>query len=90
MKNSFCYFENTQCEYFPCHKSAGEYFNCMFCYCPLYALGDQCGGNFRYTAEGIKDCSDCLIPHSENGYEYIVSNLKDVYKRQKRDDPPSK
>ena len=48
-ENSFCYYKNTACSYFPCHKvDNDEDFNCMFCYCPLYALGDKCGGNFKY------------------------------------------
>lgn len=78
MKNNFAYFKNTECEYFPCHKSEGEKFNCLFCYCPLYALGDKCGGNFVYIEDGIKDCSKCLIPHSENGYSYITSKFSEV------------
>ena len=45
----YAFYQNTQCEYFPCHKTAHpEDFNCLFCYCPLYALGRRCGGNFRY------------------------------------------
>ena len=36
----YAFFQNTDCEYFPCHKTAHpERFNCLFCYCPLYALG---------------------------------------------------
>ena len=36
----YAFYQNTQCEYFPCHKTAHpEDFNCLFCYCPLYALG---------------------------------------------------
>lgn len=70
----FKFFQHRDCEFFPCHKEAeGEEFNCLFCYCPLYALGDQCGGNFIYTEDGIKDCSNCLVPHSNKGYEYIMS-----------------
>ncbi len=88
MKNSSCYFENTQCEYFPCHKMAGDYFNCMFCYCPLYALGDKCGGNFSYTSEGIKDCSNCLIPHSPNGNGHILSKIGEISALAKKDDSP--
>lgn len=43
----YAYFQNTACPYFPCHaKASREFFNCLFCYCPLYALGDKCGGNF--------------------------------------------
>ncbi len=78
MKNNYTYFKNTECEYFPCHKTDDENFNCLFCYCPLYALGDKCGGNFVYIEEGIKDCSNCLIPHSANGYSYIISKFSEV------------
>lgn len=64
---------NRECEFFPCHKvSDPENFNCLFCYCPLYALGAECGGNFVYTEDGIKDCSNCMIPHSKNAYEHIL------------------
>ena len=85
MKNNFCSLKNTECEYFPCHKTSGDYFNCMFCYCPLYALGEKCGGNFNYTENGIKNCSNCLIPHSENGYRYILSKLGEVSELAKKD-----
>ena len=48
----YAFFQNTACEYFPCHETKfPERFNCLFCYCPLYALGKDCGGNFRYTAK---------------------------------------
>ncbi len=84
MKNSFCYFQNTQCEYFPCHKISGDYFNCMFCYCPLYALGDKCGGNFSYNADNIKDCSSCHIPHTDKGYQYILSKIDNIIDLSKK------
>jgi len=38
-------------------------------------LGDKCGGNFKYTKDGIKDCSDCVIPHIKDNYDYIISKL---------------
>ena len=44
-------------------------------YGELYALGNQCGGNFTYTKSGKKNCSNCLIPHSEDGYEFDLSKL---------------
>lgn len=79
MENSYCFFQNRECEYFPCHtvKDTGD-FNCMFCYCPLYALGDRCGGHFTYTETGIKDCSRCLIPHSTGGYGYINGKFAEL------------
>lgn len=71
-------FTHTKCEYFPCHSGLDiENFNCLFCYCPLYTLGDQCGGNFVYK-DSIKDCSFCLIPHSEKGYGYIMKMFNKV------------
>ena len=63
------FFQNSECEYFPCHKGADpKTFSCLFCYCPLYALGENCGGNFRYTQKGIKDCTNCLRPHIRENY----------------------
>ncbi len=44
-------------------------------------MGDKCGGNFVYTEGGIKNCSNCLIPHSENGYSYIISKLSEDSKK---------
>ena len=38
------FFQHKQCEYFPCHAGADpETFSCLFCYCPLYCLGENCG-----------------------------------------------
>ena len=74
----YAFFSNKECEYFPCHAGADpENFNCLFCYCPLYALGEDCGGNFTYY-KGIKDCTDCLIPHSRNAYDYITSRFGEL------------
>ena len=75
---SYRYFQNRECEYFPCHSCEGEDFNCLFCYCPLYALGENCGGNFTYLENGIKDCSACLLPHREKGYDYICSRFSEI------------
>ena len=73
------FFQHKQCEYFPCHKTEQpEQFNCLFCYCPLYALKDKCGGNFRYLESGIKDCSNCLVPHGEKGFEHVMAHRKEV------------
>ena len=79
METKYSYFQHRECEFFPCHKTADKNtFNCLFCYCPLYTLGNHCGGNFSYTDKGVKDCSNCLIPHSKNGYEYITSRFNDI------------
>jgi len=76
MSENYKFVQNRKCEFFPCHKGADpDTFNCLFCFCPLYALGEDCGGNFTYTSDGIKDCSHCLIPHSPEGYDYIMSKM---------------
>ena len=75
MKNSYSFFRNHECEYFPCHKVENdENFNCFFCFCPLYQMED-CGGSFTFTKGGIKDCSGCLIPHNPENYDYIISKI---------------
>ncbi len=84
-KNSCHFYANRDCECYPCHKNAdSENFNCLFCYCPLYALGEDCGGNFSYTEQGFKDCSNCLIPHSEKGYDYIIQNYPKIAELARR------
>ena len=79
MKNSYKFYNNKDCKYFPCHETIDEdNFNCMFCFCPLHNYED-CGGNYKiieYENKKIKDCSKCMIPHLENGYEYIMVKLK--------------
>ena len=79
------FFQNRQCEYFPCHGGAdAENFNCLFCYCPLYALGDRCGGSFTYTEGGIKDCSACLRPHRRENYSKIVGAMPEILELAKK------
>lgn len=73
------FFQNTACQYFPCHKTENkENFNCLFCYCPLYALGKECGGNFTYTDSGVKDCSQCLVPHRRENYEKVLAKTDKI------------
>ena len=63
-EDSSSFFRNTSCAYFPCHDGVDPAeFNCLFCYCPLYALGPRCEGDYTYTASGIKDCSGCTRMH---------------------------
>ncbi len=70
------HFTHTNCEYFPCHKGANSNnFNCLFCFCPLYHFGNQCGGNFSYTENGIKNCENCLYPHDISHYDEIMERL---------------
>ncbi len=86
--------QHKKCEFFPCHQGIKEEnFNCLFCYCPLYALGRDCGGNFSYdNAAGIKDCSNCLIPHQKNSYDYMMKKTALLIEmvREKKEDEESK
>ena len=76
--DNYRFFCNTECEYFPCHKDTGDKFNCLFCYCPLYALGRKCGGECVYTERGDKSCADCTFPHRLENYEKVLARYKDA------------
>ena len=73
------FFSHRQCEFFPCHPGADTtHFNCLFCFCPLYSLGDGCGGRVSYTKEVLKDCSLCDRPHRPGGYDWVLERLKET------------
>lgn len=78
------FIQNRDCEYFPCHKVNPEDFNCLFCYCPLYCLGDRCGGDFVYLENGIKSCMNCTKPHDKDGYEHVMGKMKLVMEKAKK------
>lgn len=81
---NFKFVQNTKCEYFPCHKIGDEAeFNCLFCFCPLYMLKENCGGSFKYR-NGVKDCSDCLMPHASGGYDFIMSKMDEIIENTKQ------
>lgn len=84
---NYSFFQHRECEFFPCHKTdKPEDFNCLFCYCPLYALGRKCRGNHTYTEGGIKDCSSCMVPHRRNSYSYIASRFGELADIANRND----
>lgn len=77
MKNSYKFFSNIDCEFYPCHKGLKDNFNCLFCYCPFY-LWEECIGNPKYIdVEGkkIKDCSNCVFPHKAENYDRIINEI---------------
>ena len=79
MKNSSKFFENKECEYYPCHKGIDQ-INCLFCYCPMYRL-DNCPGNPEYKEKDgktIKICTNCSFPHRVENYETIIGILKNI------------
>jgi len=76
--------QNLKCEFFPCHKTDDPTtFNCLFCYCPLYMLKGECGGNYKYAENGIKDCSDCMVPHGPKGYDHVMGKMMLVMENAK-------
>ncbi len=76
-EKKFSFFQHKECEYFPCHQVGDmKNFNCLFCFCPLYALGEQCGGNFQILENGIKDCSACTMPHQKENYGMVMERLQ--------------
>ena len=73
------FFQNRSCDRFPCHRGVRESeFNCLFCYCPLYALGERCGGNCHYTEKGVKSCVDCAFPHERGNYRALLSRFPEL------------
>ena len=50
----------------------------MFCFCPLYEK--DCDGNYRILDNGIKDCSHCLIPHTN--YKYVIDKIIEYNKEK--------
>ena len=78
MKQSYRYFENHSCEFYPCHKGLTQ-LNCLFCYCPLYHFSN-CPGKYRYidsNGKRIKECTDCTFPHKTENYEIIMELLSE-------------
>ena len=86
-RSSSRFFENRDCAYFPCHASMeGKPFNCLFCYCPLYALGRACGGGYVYNERGVQDCKACTFPHSPEHYDRLLARYGDIMKVVRRAD----
>jgi Zn-finger protein len=81
----YSFFSHRECEYFPCHDGVNtEDFNCLFCYCPLYALGDKCGGTFSFTERGYKNCMGCTRPHERGNYGEIIAKYPEIAELIKR------
>ncbi len=79
MESSYRFFFNSGCEFFPCHQTDIEEFNCLFCFCPLYYL--SCPGEavyIPYNGHMLKDCSPCDLPHRPENYDAIIQILMEV------------
>ncbi|MBQ1881574.1 MAG: metal-binding protein [Lachnospiraceae bacterium] len=76
MDNSERFFCNKDCRYFPCHNGVSEdEFNCLFCYCPLYSMGSDCGGDY-VMKNGVKSCIGCVRPHIAGNFDEINDALR--------------
>ena len=85
---NYAFFQHKDCEYFPCHEGIDpRQFNCLFCYCPLYCLGDSCGGSFRYTEKGVKDCTGCTYPHEKDHYDALLARFPEIREAARKKDP---
>jgi Zn-finger protein len=74
------YFENRDCEYYPCHDIQAPGFNCLFCFCPLYFA--LCTGKPNYTViNGItfKSCTECEYPHRPENYQTIINCIASMF-----------
>ena len=87
MGGKYKFVQNRECEYFPCHEIEDKkQFNCLFCFCPLYMLGEECGGNYSYLENGTKDCSNCLLPHIKDiGYNHIMTKMSLIIEKSKKE-----
>jgi len=77
MENSYCFYENRECKYYPCHNGL-EQINCMFCFCPLYTF-ERCLGSYVMLSDKNvirKDCSKCTFPHNPDNYETIIDFIR--------------
>ncbi len=75
MKYSSSFFQNRNCEYFPCHDGADpDKFSCLFCFCPLYHM-EKCPGTPRTLSNGVKDCFGCKWVHEH--YEDVIRVLRE-------------
>ncbi len=63
----------------------GGELNCLFCYCPLYALGSRCGGDYKITDKGVKSCASCTVCHGRDGYERVMDRIGSVLELAKKE-----
>ena len=39
----------------------------------------------QYTEKGIKDCTNCTLPHQRKNYDYIIGKFKEIVEITKLD-----
>ena len=40
--------------------------------------------SFRYLENGVKDCSNCLLPHGRGSYSYVISKFPELMELAKK------
>ena len=89
--SEYPFFTHRECEWFPCHEGIDPNdFNCLFCFCPLYLLGPDCGGDFYYAENGTKCCEHCTRMHVRDVGTTIVQKMlfeKDEKEESVEQDP---
>ncbi len=81
---NYKFFVHQDCGFYPCHDLT-DWKSCLFCWCPLYLL--ECGGDFTIK-KGIKDCSGCTIPHTKDGYGYVLAVVSEqIYNKGSVQEP---
>lgn len=78
MENSYRFFENRNCKYFPCHKELEE-INDWFCYCLLYLRKNSRGNPTYMEKDGrmLKVCTNCTFLHQPENYDVVIQMLKE-------------
>ena len=51
---------------------------------PAVYAGQSLGGNFVYLDSGVKDCSNCLVPHGRGSYSYVVKKFPELMELAKK------
>jgi len=72
--NNSSFFENKDCEYYPCHKKMAE-INCLMCFCPWFS---GCG-----SKDNGLSCPSCEFPHARSSYKLVMQGLKNMYDKDK-------
>jgi Zn-finger protein len=67
---SYKFYHNTQCKFYPCHKTSYTEFSCLFCFCPLY--NKKC---WMGSKPSQKKCEECIYPHIKSNYKEIMKKL---------------
>lgn len=69
-KNSYKFFANRSCKFFPCHKGLYD-LNCIWCYCPIFQYRET-----NAICQVCGPCEQCTFPHRPKNYDKMIKMLK--------------